>query len=310
MKSPDVSQALSQAHEISEAIFEGKPSKDRRALALWHWFQIGAAVVAVITLGYHAVHGVGLGLDSDTTFYVTLVIALLAFFAFAFASAVLSRMQERHRIAGAVQSRLHHLQNKLSYREDLLKLVSDHQPGAIMIFDRQNRYWFVNERAADAIGKPMSEIIGQPPAKILPPEIAKRFDQRLAEAREAERAVEYIDRVVIDGETRFIQEHYEALGVFAEQEGCVLVSEDDLTSLIVERERRERMLRQVIDTLVAVVDRRDPYASGHSSRGSHVAPSHRYIGCRCRSARSLRFGPLVARRPIGARRGRRNGAGG
>jgi HD-GYP domain-containing protein (c-di-GMP phosphodiesterase class II) len=52
----------------------------------------------------------------------------------------------------------------------------------------------------------------------------------------------------------------------ADMHGCVLLREDDFTTLIVERERRERMLRQVIDTLVAVVDRRDPYAAGHSAR--------------------------------------------
>ena len=182
------------------------------------------------------------------------------------------RAFEQTKLAAGFQARLDQLQNRLSYREDLLRLVSDHQAGAIAIFDRHNRYWFVNQRAADNIGKMPAEIIGKPPIKVLGNDRAKRLEVRLAEARAAERYVEFVDQVVSpDGETRFMQSHYEAIEPFADMTGGVLVSEDDLTGLIVERERRERMLRQVIDTLVAVVDRRDPYAAGHSGRVGQLA---------------------------------------
>lgn len=170
------------------------------------------------------------------------------------------------------RGRMDQLQNRLNYREDMLRLVADHQPGAISIFDRHNRYWFVNEQAATRIGKAQGEIIGQPPIKILPNEQAKKLEVRLAEARAAEAPIEIVDRIVdAKGETRFLQRHYEAVSEIAEVSGCVMLREDDLTTLIVEKERREQMLRQVIDTLVAVVDRRDPYASGHSARVGQLA---------------------------------------
>lgn len=51
----------------------------------------------------------------------------------------------------------------------------------------------------------------------------------------------------------------------------VLVLEQDITALVVEREKRVRTLRGLIDTLVAMVDRRDPYAANHSQMVATIA---------------------------------------
>lgn len=183
-----------------------------------------------------------------------------------------ARYFERVRLAMSYQARLDQLQNRLNYREDLLRLLADHQAGAVEIFDHNNRFWFVNRPAADQLGKQAMEILGKPLNRVLSVDRIKRLELRLAEARAAEQPLEYIDRVVDDkGVTRFIRSRYESIPPVAELSGGVLVSEEDHTSLIVERERRERMLRQVIETLVAVVDRRDPYAAGHSARVGQLA---------------------------------------
>jgi PAS domain S-box-containing protein len=205
-------------------------------------------------------------------FYLSLFFTVGPLLALPVVLAMGTRLGERGRLDSAVKAKLDQLQNRLSYREDMLRLIADHQPGAISIFDRHNRYWFVNEQAAAQIGKKQEDIIGQPPIKILPNEQAKKLEIRLAQARASEEPIENVDRVVnAKGETRFLQRHYEAVSEIAEVSGCVMLREDDLTSLIVEKERREQMLRQVIDTLVAVVDRRDPYAAGHSSRVGQLA---------------------------------------
>jgi len=178
-----------------------------------------------------------------------------------------AKLGERISLTAQYQSRIEQLENRLVYREALLHLVSDRQPAAIQIFDRHNRYFFVNDTAAEWIGRPASEIIGQPPIRVLPNEQAKKLEIRLAEARAADDPIEIVDRVCEEKTgTRFLHRHYEGISELAEMSGCVILREEDLTTLIVEKERREQMLRQVIETLVAVVDRRDPYATGHSSR--------------------------------------------
>ena len=47
--------------------------------------------------------------------------------------------------------------------------------------------------------------------------------------------------------------------------------ESDITEIEGERARRERTLKQLVKTLVAVVDRRDPFAAHHSNRVAAVA---------------------------------------
>ena len=41
---------------------------------------------------------------------------------------------------------------------------------------------------------------------------------------------------------------------------------DDITDVVRQRERRENVMKQLTDTLLSVVDRRDPYSAHHSER--------------------------------------------
>ena len=52
--------------------------------------------------------------------------------------------------------------------------------------------------------------------------------------------------------------------------GVLLVSED-ITEAVMEREKREKTMRELVNALVTVVDRRDPYSAHHSTRTAEVA---------------------------------------
>jgi PAS domain S-box-containing protein len=212
--------------------------------------------------------GVDIGSGTDkTVYYVLLAVTVVPLVVLMVVLIKEARLGERLSLMATYQTRVDQLENRVKYREDMISLIADHQPGAITIFDRHNRFFFVNEVVCEQLGKVSGEVIGQPPIRVLSNDMAKKLEIRLAEARASDEPLEFIDRVVDEkGVTRFVMRHYEAVTEMAEMDGCVLLREEDLTSLIVERERREQMLRQVIETLVAVVDRRDPYAAGHSSR--------------------------------------------
>jgi PAS domain S-box-containing protein len=248
------------------------------------WIKLGliGAAVALFGLAYVGLSQLVLTINSSTVgdqapeaakhFFLAVDLLVIPLLLLGVLIGTGARYFDRLRLMMSFMERLNKLQSRLNYREDLLRLVADHRSGAIAIFDQQNRYWFVNQPAAEGIGKTVMEIIGRPLSRTLGNERARRLEVRLAEARASEEPLVLIDRVTDNaGQTRFIQSRYESIGQFAEFSGGVIVSEEDLTRLIVERERRERMLRQVIDTLVAVVDRRDPYASGHSSRVGQLA---------------------------------------
>jgi len=210
-------------------------------------------------------------MGQDEIFFL-ICLVVLPLVLFLFLSVTSAQRLEHTRMSVSYQARLDQLQKRLNHQEDLLHSIMDCNPEAMTIFDRENHYWFVNHRAAQNLGTDAKDIIGKPPAKILNHERTRKLEARLTEVRSSNRPIEAIEQITDpSGRVRFIQVHYEMLAPVGELSGGIMVREEDLTTLIVERERRETMLRQVISALVAVVDRRDPYAAGHSGRVGQLA---------------------------------------
>jgi HD-GYP domain-containing protein (c-di-GMP phosphodiesterase class II) len=76
-----------------------------------------------------------------------------------------------------------------------------------------------------------------------------------------------------NGDLRVVQSEHIPILEGAEAAPGIMVVEEDITAAVAERERRERTLRQLVDTLVAILDRRDPHAANHSLRVASVAGS-------------------------------------
>jgi PAS domain S-box-containing protein len=225
------------------------------AYGLWRWFNLPVFKMP----------------DRGDIFYI-ICLVILPLLLFLFLSVTATQRFEHTRLSSGYQTRLDQVQKRLHHQEDLLQLIMNCHPESVTIFDRSNRYWFVNRFAAEALGSSAKDIIGKPPARVLGADKARRLEARLTEVQNSRRAIEAMEQVTdAKGRVRFIQIHYEAIEPSSGFPGGVMVREEDLTNLIVERERRETMLRQVIGTLVAVVDRRDPYAAGHSARVGQLA---------------------------------------
>jgi len=185
----------------------------------------------------------------------------------AYLLAYVAKSSTRMKLLSDYQPRIDQLENKMAYLDELLDLISDHQPSGMAVFDRHNRFFFVNDVAARRFGRLAAELIGQPPVKVLSNDQARLLEYRLTTTRTSDEPLEFLDRVAgAKGKTYFLQRHYEIVKKSALMSGSVMLREEDLTDVIVEKERREQMLKQVIEAMVAVVDRRDPFATGHSSR--------------------------------------------
>jgi len=199
--------------------------------------------------------------------FMILSLALVPLVVFLFITIAAVQRLEYNRLSSSYQVRLDQLQKRLNAQEDFLHSMTDYNPESIAIFDKNNSYWFVNLSASNHLGFDAKEIIGKSLAKVVGIDRAKKLEGRLNQVRETGKSIETLDQNMDEkGQPRFIQAHFESVKPFGEFGGGVMLREEDVTNLIVERERRENMLRQVIGTLVAVVDRRDPYAAGHSSR--------------------------------------------
>lgn len=216
--------------------------------------------------------------DSETRLRTTLfvliaIIAGMAVTLFAVwrhgASVRAAEAAERFRIAA----------ERMSNLSKFMRVVTNSQPTQIIAVTGEGKYTFANEPAAraaglspeDMRGKSMASVIGPVRAGLFMP-INKDILKEFAEHDDAERARRSQVHEFGEGEdAEVVRVDHIPLRGDRDFPPSVLMVLDDLTELTRERRRGERMLRQLIETLVSVVDRRDPFSANHSGRVAEVA---------------------------------------
>jgi HD-GYP domain-containing protein (c-di-GMP phosphodiesterase class II) len=200
-----------------------------------------------------------------------LLLSVLPMVFCAFLAAALAVNFVRQKTLLSAQSAIAGLKNKQNYQQDFIRIIADNRPGATMIVDGEGRLWFVNAQAASLTKIPPQEAVGLSFEKTFPEADVLRLLPLIRRCRDLETTVEAVNKVTRGEVPHYVKSQVIPLPATSNMLNAVMINEDDITNLLVEREARERMFRQVIDTLVAVVDRRDPYAAGHSVRVGQMA---------------------------------------
>jgi PAS domain S-box-containing protein len=178
------------------------------------------------------------------------------------------------RRATATAERLRQLSQELEQQAKLLRIVTDSQSAAIFIADDQDHIRFANRLAAQRAGGDAADLLGKTLANALGPAAATRHHRMIREALERGSPQPAVQRLEEDGgQVRIVHVEYIPLPPQAKERPTVLVVEEDITEPIMERERRERTQRHVVQTLVSLLDSRDPFAAHHSQRVAAVARS-------------------------------------
>ncbi len=165
---------------------------------------------------------------------------------------------------------------KAQAQENLLRLVTDYQPETIYIVDANQTYWFANQKVAEESGMSPSSIIGKTVSDI-------------QGAARAEIVAEQCDTVMGNGQPLYSVHHEKSgdkeiiirsgyiplkeipVSSLPSQTAGVLVVEQDISEVYHERERRLSTQKQLVQTLLNLVDKRDPFAANHSLLVSQIA---------------------------------------
>ena len=158
----------------------------------------------------------------------------------------------------------------LDKRERFLQVLTDKQPSPIFTISADGVYGFANAALARIAGISVEDIAGKTMGSVLGPHYAKRYEpviKRVIETRQAETEFYRVER---GGDERAFQAQHIPIRNLEDTEDIVLVVEEDITAAVMKRERRERTLNQIVQTMVTFADSRDPDASGHSDRVAAV----------------------------------------
>ena len=149
--------------------------------------------------------------------------------------------------------------------------MTDGQPTAIFAVDGEGRYSFANAQAARDAGMDPDDMHGKTMASVLGTAHAGALEQINRETLEARKSrTDW--HVLRDGPSkRILKTDHIPLAGDDDYDAGVLIISEDMTALEEAREKRATTLRELVQTCVAVVDRRDPYSANHSARVAEVA---------------------------------------
>jgi len=177
---------------------------------------------------------------------------------------------------------LHQAQVLLERFQNMTKfmhMVTDNQPTQIVAVDRTTTYTFANETAAQAGGIPKEDFIGKSMASVIGPVKAHEYStlikQVIDDFERKQKIFSFGNPDILDPEHEdaFQMVKVDGLPLRGDRDyppGCLLVV-DDITELQIARLKSEKMMKELIDTLVSVVDRRDPFSANHSARVAEVS---------------------------------------
>jgi len=153
---------------------------------------------------------------------------------------------------------------------EFLRAVTDNMPDPIFAVDREGKYTFANMTAATEAELHPREMIGKPMSGVIGPIKARTFRELNTQAISSRHAVSQVHHWSDDGDRQVVRSNHLPLPETKLRPEGALVLLADLTDVSAERDRRERTLQQLVRTLMAVVDRRDPFSANHSARVADV----------------------------------------
>jgi HD-GYP domain-containing protein (c-di-GMP phosphodiesterase class II) len=152
--------------------------------------------------------------------------------------------------------------------ERLLTLVTQQQLESVFLLDSDMRYRFANRAAADTANIDPDQMIGKTAADVLGPARASELTLHAQAALASLTSQSYLHRMMRKEGEIILHTQMIPLAALPIPElnhmAGVLVSEQDITELVHQRERAERTHQELVSTLVAMVDQRDPHAYNHS----------------------------------------------
>ena len=160
---------------------------------------------------------------------------------------------------------------RIAAQKRLLDSINDSIVEHIGVKRLDGSYRMVNRALAQALNKDRDEIIGRDDAALYGPELAERFREADRKALETGEPVALSEQVTLQGEDRYFEISKVPLhGDQEKSEGTVSVARD-VTHEVEERVRRQRMIEQMVATLVRAIELRDPYLAGHTRRVSEFS---------------------------------------
>lgn len=171
----------------------------------------------------------------------------------------------------ALATQFQRLATRINTQRRLLDGINNTIADHIGLKSTDGKYVYANPAFADAVGRPLTELIGLDDSAIYGHGTAERLAPSDREAMERRQPVTVNERIFLKDVAHHLQISKVPLTEDGGQPTGIVSVARDITDLVLEQERRERAVRQTVTALVRAIELRDPYLAGHSRRLSSLA---------------------------------------
>lgn len=163
------------------------------------------------------------------------------------------------------------LARRYRQQSELLSLVTDSEPDAIYLLDAEARFRYANRAGSAPYGIAPEDMTGKRLDAIMGPEAARAYHSLHEQALHTKTQITTLHKDPERGTFQVSMVPLPSLPFGEEPRPGVLVVEENVTQIMEEREKQETTLRTIVDCLVDLVDRRDPFAGRHSALVAQIS---------------------------------------
>ncbi|MEE9413181.1 MAG: HD domain-containing phosphohydrolase [Methylococcales bacterium] len=160
---------------------------------------------------------------------------------------------------------------KLQKQTELLYAITDNINTHTLLLSKQGEVLFSNQAAADTVGASCSELIGKSLTSVLGPLASRELGQDIQSTAETGNTSSRIINLQYGNHSGTYQASVIPVERVGEHLSPLLLVLNDITQLKSVQSRHQDLLRNLVATLVHIVDLHDPYSAHHSSRMVEVA---------------------------------------
>ncbi len=165
------------------------------------------------------------------------------------------------------------LAERFQGQRNFMHLVTDSQPNKIVIFDEGGHYRWFNQRVVDSSGLHRGDLFDKHVSAVLGPIEGKKISGWVKECILTDAPLSKTHKMDLDGseDEKVYRSEFIPIPERDDLPAGVLMVSQDISDSVREREKREKVMRQLVSTLVSLVDRRDPFSADHSQRVADVS---------------------------------------
>lgn len=168
-------------------------------------------------------------------------------------------------------TRFERLASRFEAQSNFMHVVTDSQPNSIAIYDEGGHYRWFNRVAAEEAQMERQDLFNKHVSAVFGPIEGKRIAGWVKECVETTETQSHTHEMDIGDGDRVFRSDLIHLPPQEDMPAGALVVSQDITESVREREKREQVMQQLVNTLVSVVDQRDPFSANHSVRVGVVA---------------------------------------